>query len=457
MKKTLKRVVSSLKQPKVLGATIFIVAFAALGVFLLTRSLAVGERIYINPSEVEVEPGDTLTVTLRLNGGSGVQAVETILSYDKDKLQFVSIDETSSGFPQGFISSGGDGTVNVTRGQLTGSVTSDIEIAKVTFSVIASTSSTTALTLSGQTSNTNGDVLVPAFGNSTVTISAEQPVARSASFRIEPTVAAPVVGAQFGLKVYVSSTVPMQGGEVDITLPAGLAYQGTLDNAGSAFNPTTTVTGTGAQRVNLVFVTQSTSLINEQLVTTIPVVATTTGAKNITMSSPRVADLDEQDITPVTSPALSVNVNAASLPAPTVSRSGGAQLSASNDITGLKQAFTITNFDSGATYTVKFERSGVSQNVTVSGNGFSIPATLGNNDYTLVISSSKSGASGNASFTIRLRSPNVNRQGCVELLDLLAVNGAYGAASTEFDLNFDGSVGLADLLTVTQSWDGACV
>jgi hypothetical protein len=46
---------------------------------------------------------------------------------------------------------------------------------------------------------------------------------------------------------------------------------------------------------------------------------------------------------------------------------------------------------------------------------------------------------------------------CVEFYDLLLVNKGYGAASTELDLNFDNTVSLIDLLTVTGNWGGACI
>jgi hypothetical protein len=441
-----------LRRTKLIGVTVFMLAFAGIGTLLLIRSFAAGEKLYLTPTTGSVQVGSDYTVTVRVVPGGPSNAVDARISYDQTKLQFKSINTTTSAYTSNFIATGGNGSVNIVSGIIGSTVSTDSEVAKVTFTAIGNTAGAVTLGITGELAN-SGTPITLTFENATVNVTVPSAPSRSASYTIESTNASPLVGGQFGLRVYVTSDAIFQGGEVDVNLPTGLSYSGTLDTAGTAFNPTTTVSGTTAQLVKLVFVTQSTTLTGKQLVATIPVTGSTTGAKSITFSNARLVDLNSTDITPMTASPFSITINAASLPAPTVTIPGKTVIAATENITNLKQPFTITNFDSAATYTVTLG----GQALTLTSNGFSIPASIKNGDLTLQVSATKSGASGSASFTIRLRSPNVNRVACVELLDLLVVNKAYGAASTESDLNFDGSVSLIDLLTVTGSWGGACI
>lgn len=440
------------KRSHLVSASIFMLVFAVIGVVLLLRSFAAGETLYLSPNSGNVQTGSDFTVTIRMDTGAGVNVVDATLTYDQTKLQFKSVDETASGFPTGLISTNTAGSVNIVRGITNTNVTGDVEVAKVTFTAIGTSAGSTNLVLSGEAAK-DGNTVPLAFGSATLNITAPAPTAHNTTFTIEPTVATPLVGGPFGLRVYITSDATFKGGEVVVNLPAGLAYQGTLDTAGTAFNPATTVTGTTAQLVHLVFVTQSTTMTGKQLIATIPVIGSTTGAKSVTFTGARLADNNNVDLTPITANPFSITINAASLPAPTVTIPGKSQIAASENITNLKQSFTITNFDSAATYTVTLG----GQNISVSGNAFNIPASTTNGDHALLVAASKSGASGSASYTIRLRSPNVNRIACVELLDLLVVNDGYGAPSTTLDLNFDGTVSLIDLLTVTGNWGGACI
>ena len=441
------------KQSSLFGAGIFVLVFAVIGIVLLLRSLAAGDRLYLSPATGTVQTGSDYTVTIRLDTSTGADGIDAKLSYDQTKFQFKSIDTTTSAFPTQAVSQNSNGVVELARVITPGSapLTGDMEVGKVTFTALGSTASTATFSIAGDVAKGGSPVTVTYTG-STANITVPQVPTQTTSYTIEPTVAAPIVGNQFGLKVYVTSTAVFQGGEVTVGLPTGLAYTGTLDTSGSTFNPATAVNGTTAQSVHLVFVTQSTTMTGKQLIATIPVNSTTTGAKAITLTGARLANLSSVDITPITADPFNITINAASLPAPIVTIPGKTQIAATENITDLKQPFTITNFDSAATYTVTLG----GQSLTVTSNAFSIPASMKNGDYALLVTSTKSGASGNASYTIRLRSPNINRTSCVELLDLLLVNKGYGAASTELDLNFDGTVGLVDLLLVTGNWGGAC-
>jgi hypothetical protein len=450
--KKLDAFVSTKSKSRTYGAIVFAVAFAAIGTVLLIKSFAAGAQLYLTPATVSVNAGSDVTVSLRLDPAGSADSVDATVTYDQAKLQYKSVDFTNSAYPSELLTNAGNGTVHIVRFKAGGSVTTDALVANITFTALGTTSTSTDLSVAGTVANA-GQALTIAQVGATVNINGSAPANNTAAYTIEPSTTTPVVGTQFGLKVFVTSNTNIQGGDVVVNLPSGVAYSGTLDTTGTAFNPATTVTGTTAQSVHIVFVTQSQTLTGKQLVATIPVTANSAGAYSVTFGSgARVADLSSNDITPVTADPFNFNVGA-SIAKPIVGMPGIAQLPASSNITDLKQSFTINNFDSAGTYTVTLG----GQALALSGNGFSIPSSLKNGDYTLQVAISKQGTGDSASYTIRLRSPNVNRTGCVELLDLLAVNKAYGTTTAEFDLDFSGAVGLVDLLTVTGNWGGACV
>jgi hypothetical protein len=442
-------------RPHIVGIAVSVAAFVIVGTILLIRSLAAGSSLTLVTTTQTAKIGDDYVVTLRMTPGTATTAVDSTITYDQTKLQFKSLDTSGSSFPAIAIAQGGDGKVNVVEFTTGTALSGDLELAKVTFTVIGSTVGSTTLTATGEAGSIGEtDVTTVALTPATATLNIALPqTPQSASYTIEPTVAAPLSGSQFGLKVYANSDALYQGGEVIVNLPSGLAYTGTLDTTGTAFNPATTVTGTTAQSVHLVFVTQSTTMTGKKLVATIPVTASSTGDKSVTFSGARLADLNGNDITPMTANAFNITVNAASLPAPVLSIPGKSPIASTEAINDLKQTFTITNLDSAATYVVKL----AGQTLPVTNGSFSIPSSMKNGDLALQVSLTKNGASGSANFTIRLRSPNVNRIACVELSDLLLTNKGYGGTSTELDLNRDGTVSVIDLLTVTANWGGACV
>lgn len=81
--------------------------------------------------------GESFTVTINENSATeGINAVQADLTYDKNLLQFVSVDESGSAFSiAGPITSGG-GVVNIPRAT-TGSLTGIKKVASVKFKVIA--------------------------------------------------------------------------------------------------------------------------------------------------------------------------------------------------------------------------------------------------------------------------------------------------------------------------------
>jgi hypothetical protein len=97
---------------------------------------------------------NNVDVTVRLTPGTTVDGVQATLTYDQTKLQYVSMTAAGSPFdlelgPQ----TGGTGTVSVVRGNLSGGVSTDALVTKVTFRALAGTGSTTVQMSGNATKN----------------------------------------------------------------------------------------------------------------------------------------------------------------------------------------------------------------------------------------------------------------------------------------------------------------
>src|SRR5580765_6129800 len=77
-----------------------VLVFASIGTYLITASHASGTAtLSLTQSSTTVSLGGTLTVTIVENSGTApANAVEADLTYDQAKLQFVSIDTSTSPF-----------------------------------------------------------------------------------------------------------------------------------------------------------------------------------------------------------------------------------------------------------------------------------------------------------------------------------------------------------------------
>jgi chitodextrinase len=153
MKKHIKKVTQS--SSRRLPALLFAVVFASLGVYILAFThAATAVNLSLSPASSAVNLGSNLTVTVSENSNtSSVYAVLASLSYDKTKLQFVSIDTSATAFGVEAESSGGNGTVTLARGVSGGaSVTGTKVVGAVTFKAIATGGA--AVTVNGICANT---------------------------------------------------------------------------------------------------------------------------------------------------------------------------------------------------------------------------------------------------------------------------------------------------------------
>lgn len=124
-----------------------VVLFGAVGTFLLAGSHASGSgTLSLSPASGQISLGANVAVTIVEGSGSvAVNAVEADLTYDQTKLQFVSIDTSTSPFNLSASKTGGNGTVSVASGA-SPSVTGNQTVAIVNFTALATGSTTISFT-----------------------------------------------------------------------------------------------------------------------------------------------------------------------------------------------------------------------------------------------------------------------------------------------------------------------
>lgn len=150
------------------GLVVVVMAVAGLG---LMRFASAASQLKLLPNANSVQNGSNIAVAVRINPDEPVDAVETTVTYDQSKLEFVSIDTAGSAFPTEIVQGGGGGTVDITRGHLTGTVSGDALVAIVTFKAKVG-SGTTNIQISGNATSANnpGTYINPTFENASITL-----------------------------------------------------------------------------------------------------------------------------------------------------------------------------------------------------------------------------------------------------------------------------------------------
>lgn len=104
----------------------------------VTPSAAITGKLYLTPASGNYFIGQTITLAIHVDSlATPVNAVQADLVYPADLMQFVSIDTTSSPFPNTLQSTGGSGTVSLSVGSLSTDPTGDNTIATVTFNYLS--------------------------------------------------------------------------------------------------------------------------------------------------------------------------------------------------------------------------------------------------------------------------------------------------------------------------------
>jgi chitodextrinase len=110
------------------------------GTFVVNRIMAGSGTMYLAPSTMNVNIGDTVTVGIRENSVTDlVNAVEADIRFDANKLQYVGVDETGSAFGLVAATAVSTGSVNIARGVNggTAAVSGDQLVTTVTFKALA--------------------------------------------------------------------------------------------------------------------------------------------------------------------------------------------------------------------------------------------------------------------------------------------------------------------------------
>jgi len=136
------------------------------GLFTVRKSLAASGTLSLSPTSQTVSLNGNVAFTIREDSSTdSVNAVQADFTYDQTKLQFVSIDSTTTAFSIDAPSSGGNGNVSVVRGT-TSSVTGSQIVAVVNFKAISLGSA--SLTFSGSSalvrSTDNANILAATNG-----------------------------------------------------------------------------------------------------------------------------------------------------------------------------------------------------------------------------------------------------------------------------------------------------
>jgi hypothetical protein len=149
---------------------VFMAVLVVSGGYIVARSFAATNQLYLTPSSGTVLSGNNVDVQVRVNSGTDpVNAVQANLSYDPAKLQFVSVSTTGSAFPLEAQSTGGSGSVNMARAVNGGSApaTGDQLFATVTFKALVSSTTANINIAAGSAvvrSTDNSNILVDSAG-----------------------------------------------------------------------------------------------------------------------------------------------------------------------------------------------------------------------------------------------------------------------------------------------------
>lgn len=161
---------------------VYVVGLVLAGGLLLTGgsnsqqiSAQSADSIYLTPATGTYTVGNTFTVTIRENSSTAVNAAQADLGYSSN-LEFVSIDGAGSAFGIDASSTGGGGSVSISRGNIA-AVSGDQLISKVTFKVIGAGAASITMLPSSEvlSSTTNQNVATTRNGGSYTAAGAATP------------------------------------------------------------------------------------------------------------------------------------------------------------------------------------------------------------------------------------------------------------------------------------------
>jgi hypothetical protein len=125
--------------------------------------------IYFQPKTKSVSQNNTFVASLYVSAPKPVTVVQVTIAYDSSKLQFVSIDGSTSPFDTTIQADGSvSGTVSISRAKLVPSgITGALLISNITFQALT-VSGATPVSISSGNAAMNGSYTNPSLSNSLV-------------------------------------------------------------------------------------------------------------------------------------------------------------------------------------------------------------------------------------------------------------------------------------------------
>ena len=199
-------------------------------------------NLYLSPATSSVLVNDNFDLTLRFAPGTTVDGVQATLNYDATKMQFVSLDSAGSPFDTVLgAQTGGSGTVNIAQGNLSGGVSTDALVVKVTFKALAGTGSGT-VTITGNATKA-GTYTNPTTTAATVNFATPDTTAPSTA------VTAPAAGANILNTTNITASASDNVGVTKVELYINGQLKGTDTSSPYAFSIDTKTLANGSTTI----------------------------------------------------------------------------------------------------------------------------------------------------------------------------------------------------------------
>jgi hypothetical protein len=143
----------------------FLIAALISATFLVSNppNAQAGGSIYLSPGAQSISQGSTFYVSVRVNTGSSIDAVQANLSYPTDKLDYLGISYGGTAFEIQAQSSGGGGSIKIGRGTLSPK-SGDRLVATISFRAKVGSGSA-SVSFTGGTEAVSGGKVVTSSGS----------------------------------------------------------------------------------------------------------------------------------------------------------------------------------------------------------------------------------------------------------------------------------------------------
>lgn len=131
---------------------------------------AAGARMYLSPSSPTIALGQTVTVALRITPAEATNGVGASICYPSSGLVFESVSANGSAFPVQLVQAASDSCVQIERGILGGTVSTDALIATLTFTTARAGAHT--VSVNNPSATADGGYVTVSSAGATISITA---------------------------------------------------------------------------------------------------------------------------------------------------------------------------------------------------------------------------------------------------------------------------------------------